>query len=248
MIGKTLILLVCFFYSITALNSQGFSWKGDPRKPYQIPVLYLGGGLSFSQYASAYDFGLGVDGVVYDGNKLESAASVSVYGNAEYWIWADASIGGSLGIGFNGFGTTRSFAEPVSPTRDWQQRNDFDLSAISINLEGYIKKRVFGFFSVIGGIGLRSDISEESSHTLTSLDSELLFDENMESIDLPDTELDGYSGNTVTIFGGIGYDLAIIRGLYITPSVKFAINGDAGFDMPATFGYRFGLDVFYGID
>jgi len=247
-------LINIVFLSITSILSyhlavgQGFPWYGGDRNPYQVPELYLGAEIGFNTYWTNDAYSLSVDRFVVDSNHILSRSGFKMMFLNEYWLKSDLALSLRAGFSFNSEHTEREFSELVSPVgqKEWKQRNTIERNFLSIGLGIGAKQRIINYLSITAGFDLEIIADEQLIHTLTSLDSDLLYNESDVSIIIPDTDLNNDYSFGTRLRAGVAYDIPLITGLYLSPGVSGSLLYTFGQSSPLFYGFNFDLGVNYG--
>jgi hypothetical protein len=243
------ILIFCFSILPLAVQAQGFPWFGGERKPYQVPLWYLGPSIGSSLSATGDEITYRIpESMIIDGNGVSSNSGFGLGAVGEYWIEADQTIRAELTFGFSSITTERSFSEPVAPGRIWTQRNYASISQNSVSLNLMYKKRILGYLSAIGGIKNSVVFSSVDEHVLESLDEELMFNGTQRELAIEGTELYEYSSFEPGVSLGLNYDYPLWKGVYISPSLtgEYRIGLQGG--NPSYWRVELGVAMLFGLD
>lgn len=226
MLPKIIVIFI-IFCSAADLYSQGFAWEWPPRFPMTMPTKFIGidAGTGYVQHAAdvAYTQNLIVCCTFTSGSGVP--LRIMVLG--ESWVAARTAV--SAGFGFTI--SRSSFSAPgyTLPRRTSQVITEYayDVTLSYITLEGGVRQRLFNSFASLG-VFVRGQILASASERLLDRvlsPDDYFFDGN------PRTKEREITSNLQTRFSPfvletaltLQYDVAMGKGLYLAPSLTFAV-------------------------
>ncbi len=224
----------CLFLSLlitcaVAASAQGFDWQYSARQPFESPIRFYGIELSsgYGRHFASLDYlerGTGFTCCTYERGQ---GMPYGVLLAGDYWLTPDVSVQGGLGV------VVRNVTFTSDP-QSFPRVKDSIVSIVSseyvfqgsityATVQAALRYRLLGtHLNVGGGVKLMVKLSESQTQIDRVIGpDDYFFGGNPPSKEkvLPATILDDASTFVIEPYVSVGYDLAIRRGMYLTPTV-----------------------------
>jgi len=241
---KKFCILFFFISSNITIFGQGFDWQSSKRTPFEVPKFYVGIDGSYSIYNQNTDLDFFIDKTYCCNFEEGKGSGYDLALSGEYWIEGAIAIFGSLGYSANVFNFSNN---STVPSKNQIINNEYiyevNLSSFSFEIGG--KYRLpFWMMNVSGSLraGIPLGVDKIYSQVISSGGSSAEYD-------LSGGETADFNDILYSVSFNISRDINFAMPIYAQPYISFrsSIGSDVDSGKWNSFGFEFGVKVFYGL-
>lgn len=243
-------VILCTLASCGDLAAQGFDWLYDARRPFAVPLTYVGASARYGAGTASGSLTVGelwLECAEYTGStSVDFSAGVA----AEHWLLHNTALTAELGLARSRWRSSEPAPSlPLADGRTIVSEYVLEGSVWQVYLRAGAKRRLFWYVNAQAGadLGLMlSNTVSQKEQLLAPVDR--TFANGQQSIDLG-TASAGPSTLSLGVFTGISADLSLWRGVYLSPtlSLRYSLVGEQSAGSFRGITANAGVSVLFGL-